>query len=603
MKELFLWLLNSSITASWLVLAVLLLRLFLSRTSRKLTCALWVLVAIRLICPISIESAFSVLPTAEPVKQEAFYQVTETVLEGLPNTNEENSKEDLAALQNLQLNPQDDGYSPQEFDLLQVASVIWGIGLLGMAAYAIISSVLMDRRLAVSLCIRSNIYFCDYIDGPFIFGFFRPNIYLPSCLQPDEIPYVLAHEEAHLKRKDYLWKPLGFLLLSVYWFNPVMWVAYKVFCRDIELACDEQVIQNLDTSGKAEYSRTLLRYSGPGALAVGPLAFGEKEVKHRIKNVLRYKKPAVWIIGVGALVIAVAAVCFLTNPVSKAVDNVEDNAATGEITNLLFVGQNTRTSEDYRASDSIVLATINTKNNKLILTAFPGNTYLELGQYRDLNQAVHTVGKSMLRTTYPLGYAWGGDAGALEYLEQCITENYAVSVDGNVEISSDAFIAITDALGGVDVKMDADEMNYMIEQGFFPEGTEAGTIHLDGNHALGYQYMRIPDESERNRVNRQLNIARMILGKCQQLSDEQLDKLFDTVLPVLSSSLNDSQINAYKEALLPIFGSLTIELHQCPEEDAAQVESVDVYGDGYKTAVLIPDLEKCKEMLRTITTG
>lgn len=599
MRDLFLSLLNSSITASWLVVAILILRPLFARTPRKLTCALWALVAIRLICPVTIESAFSMIPSAEPVKQEMIYQVTEAVLEGLPNAGDNTTHEDLAELQELNLAVQNNTSSSSRTDLLNIATLIWGLGMIGMVTYTIVGSIVMERRLSASICVKSNIYSCDYIDGPFIFGFFRPKMYLPSCLEAEEIPYVVAHEEAHLKRKDYLWKPLGFLLLSVYWFNPVMWIAYKVFCRDIELACDEQVIQNLDNSGKAAYSRTLLRYSGPGVLAVGPLAFGEKDVKHRIKNVLRYKKPTVWITCIGVLAIIIAAACFLTNPVGSNGNSTESNVVQEPPKNFLLVGQNINTSDKLQSADSIVLVTVNKGTQTLSLTTLPGNTYLELGSYSAEN-GMHIVGNQQLKMAYTLGYAWGSDSGSIDFLKQSIVNNYDVSIDGCFTIPADVFIAVADALNGIDVELNDTEVSQMIELGHLPNDQKAGMIHLDGTAALGYKYLKIPEEDGAEQITRQITVTRLMLEKCQRLSHEQLSELAATIIPLINTDVEEAQINQYITDVAPVFASLRIETYQCPDDNSGEYTSIDMYDSGEIT-VLIPDIEKCKQMLNKIT--
>lgn len=595
MRQTFIWLLNNSITAGWLVLAILILRLVFSHTSRKLTCILWALVAIRLMCPLTIESSFSVLPTTEPINQESFYQMTVDAVDIIPAVSKENTDQDMTALQELELDPQADTIG--EIDVLQVVSILWAVGFAGLIAYAIIGSILMKRRLSVSVAIHSRVYSCDYIDEPFIFGVFNPKIYLPSCIKPEELPYVMAHEEAHLKRKDYLWKPLGFLLLSIYWFNPFLWVAYKAFCRDIEMACDEKVIQDLDIAGKAAYSRTLLNYSGPGALAVSPLAFGEKDVKHRIKNVLRYKKPTAWLTCFGMLAVVMVAVCFLTNPVSAATGN----NVVGEVTNLLLVGHNEYTPEQSKTADSIALLTLDSEGNVLNLTAFPGNTYMNLGTYQ-ANDGAHQVGKQMLKIAYRLGYAWGGDEGATAYLNQCLTENFNIRIDGNIEVNADVFIGIVDALGGIDLKLDADETRFMIEENLLPEGTGGGTLHMDGKTALAYQYMSIPGESVINCTDRFLTVSQTILKQCQNLPAGQLSTLLDTILPLVRTDLEDSQLQTYKQQIVPMFASLRIETHKCPDDSTSVEEAIDLYGDGGSHKVLIPDLEKCREILGTSTT-
>lgn len=601
MRDLFLSLLNSSILASWLVLAILVLRPLLLNAPRKLTCALWALVAIRLICPVTIESAFSMIPTAEPIKQEVFYQATDFVFEGISNIEEAADKENLAELQGLNFDLSTASLVVNHADPLTIAAIVWGIGMIGMLTYTILGSIMMERRLAASICIKSNIYTCDYIDGPFIFGFFRPKMYLPSSLKAEEIPYVLAHEEAHLKRKDYWWKPLGFLILSIYWFNPVMWIAYKFFCRDIELACDEQVIRDLDHSEKAAYSRTLLRYSGPGIVAVGPLAFGEKDVKHRIKNVLRYKKPTVWITCIGLLAIIIAAACFLTNPVDSNENSTESNVVQEPPKNFLLVGQNINTSDKIQSADSIVLVTVNKGAQTLSLTTLPGNTYLELGTYVAENGA-HIVGNQQLKMAYTLGYAWGNNSGAIDFLMQSIVSNYDVSIDGCFSIPSDVFIAVTDALGGIDVELNDSEVSQMIELGHLTNDQKAGMIHLDGNMALGYKYLTIPEEDRAIQIARQIAVTRLILEKCQLLSHEQLSELAATIIPLINTDVEEAQINQYITDVAPVFASLRIETYQCPDDDSGEYTSIDMYDSGEIT-VLIPDIEKCKQMLNKITLG
>lgn len=601
MRDLFLSLLNSSILASWLVFAILVLRPLLSHSPRKLTCALWALVAIRLICPVTIESAFSMIPTAEPVKQEVFYQATDFVFEGISNNEEAPNKENLTELQGLNFGLTTDSLVAKHTDPLTIAAIVWGIGMIGMLTYTILGSIMMERRLAASICISSNIYTCDYIDGPFIFGFFRPKMYLPSSLKAEEIPYVLAHEEAHLKRKDYWWKPLGFLILSIYWFNPVMWIAYKFFCRDIELACDEQVIRDLDHSEKAAYSRTLLRYSGPGVVAVGPLAFGEKDVKHRIKNVLRYKKPTVWITCIGLLAIVIAAACFLTNPVGSNGGSAESNVVQEPPKNFLLVGQNINTSDKLQSADSIVLVTVNKGAQTLSLTTLPGNTYLELGSYSAEN-GMHIVGNQQLKMAYTLGYAWGNDSGSIDFLKQSIVNNYDVSIDGCFTIPADVFIAVADALNGIDVELNDTEVSQMIELGHLPNDQKAGMIHLDGNAALGYKYLKISGEDGVAQISRQITVTRLILEKCQLLSHEQLSQLATTLIPLINSDVEEAQINQYITDIVPVLDSLSIETYQCPDEDSGEYSSIDMYDSGAIT-VLIPNIEKCKQMLNRITLG
>ena len=215
---------------------------------------------------------------------------------------------------------------------------------------------------------------------------------------------MLAHEQSHLRRKDNLWKPLAFLLLALYWFDPVLWIAYHFFCRDMEVACDEAVIRDLDVSGRAAYSRTLLRYSGSRSLIGTPLAFGEKDAKHRIKNIFRYRKPTAWLVGLGACAIAILSVCFLTNPV-----HATQNETPSKPINLLLIG---KSGIEEPTAELIVLATLDADKKELKLTAFPTWTYLRFSNLRDTKNVAHS-GNTALKLGYQIGQIWNDDKGGL----------------------------------------------------------------------------------------------------------------------------------------------------------------------------------------------
>ena len=314
MEAVFLKLVNMSLTASWLVLAVLLLRLVLKDVPKYIRVLLWGIVGLRLVFPFSLESMFSLIPSAEPLPQEFLYAATPQVNTGIPAIN---SAINPIIAESLTPTTMANSANPTQIWSF-ILSQIWIVGMVLMLGYALVSYLLVRRKVAASIKIGKNLRICDHLDSPFILGIFRPVIYLPSELDQKTADLVLAHEYAHLKRRDHWWKPLGFALLCVYWFNPVMWVAYILLCRDIELACDEKVIRELGTDEKKAYSAALLHCSVPRKLiAACPLAFGEVGVKDRIKSVLNYKKPAFWIILIAVIVCIVFAVCFLTDPVEK----------------------------------------------------------------------------------------------------------------------------------------------------------------------------------------------------------------------------------------------------------------------------------------------
>ena len=311
MSGIFLKLLNLSISASWLVLTVLALRMVLRRAPKWVNVLLWGMVALRLVLPFSIESALSLIPSAETVSPEVVqFDPAPTITSGvtiIDNAVNPSLSESFAAAPLASVNPL--------YVWTYLAGWVWLIGLTAMLLYALVSYLRLRRRVSASIPLRENIYVCDEVPSPFILGIVHPCIYLPSALDEAQRGSVLSHERAHLARHDHWWKPLGFALLAVYWFNPLLWLAYTLLCRDIELACDERVLRGMDAGQIKDYSSALLACSVPRRmLAACPLAFGEVGVGARVKNALRYKKPAFWVVAASVAVCVVVAVCFLTNP-------------------------------------------------------------------------------------------------------------------------------------------------------------------------------------------------------------------------------------------------------------------------------------------------
>ena len=311
MSGIFLKLLNLSISASWLVLVVLALRLVLKRAPKWVNVLLWGMVALRLMLPFSIESALSLIPSAETFSPEVVrFDPAPTITSGvefIDNAVNPSLSESFAAAPLASVNPL--------YVWTYLAGWVWLIGLAAMLAYALVSYLRLRRRVSASIPLRENIYVCDEVPSPFILGIVHPRIYLPSALDEAQRGSVLSHERAHLARRDHWWKPLGYALLAVYWFNPLLWLAYTLLCRDIELACDERVLRGMDAGQVKDYSSALLACSVPRRmLAACPLAFGEVGVGARVKNALRYKKPAFWVVAASVAVCVVVAVCFLTNP-------------------------------------------------------------------------------------------------------------------------------------------------------------------------------------------------------------------------------------------------------------------------------------------------
>lgn len=300
-----------SMIANWLILAVILLRLLLKKAPKWIACLLWAVVAVRLICPFSIESPVSLVPETTSAIQEA---VDTSLIH--PEIGPDNT---------TALSPQEKISDPNVSNgsSVSVLPLIWVCGVFLMLGYLTLSYLKMRRLVREAVWEKENIWICDAVPTPFILGIIRPKIYLPSGLPEQNREYVIAHEQSHLRCKDHWWKPMAFLLLAVFWFDPLMWIAYPLVCRDIEFACDERVIRHYGLSGKKAYSEALLACSSNRKLVLAcPIAFGETAVVQRIRNVLNYKKPRFWIILVSVIVIAITAVGFLTVPVKKNASDV-----------------------------------------------------------------------------------------------------------------------------------------------------------------------------------------------------------------------------------------------------------------------------------------
>lgn len=307
MSVVFLKVFNMSITAGWLILFILFFRFAIKKSPSWTKCLLWGFVGLRLVFPFSIESILSLIPSAETIPQSNILSTAPPQIDSGFLTINQAINPVIAETYNE--------YGNQFPSLISIFSVIWIIGLVIILIYGIISYLILFIKVRASITHKENIYLCDNIDSPFILGIIKPKIYMPSGFSDEQMDYIVAHEKSHLKRKDHWWKPIGFALLSVYWFNPLIWIAYVLLCRDIELACDEKVIKDMESADMKGYSETLVDCSSMHRkVLVCPLAFGEISVKGRVKAMLNYKKPAFWVIAVAVTSCVIIATCFLTNP-------------------------------------------------------------------------------------------------------------------------------------------------------------------------------------------------------------------------------------------------------------------------------------------------
>ena len=323
MDKLFITIVNNGLVASWIILAVIVLRKLLNRIPKWVNCLLWGLVAIRLAIPFSIESIFSLIPSAKPVPADIEYAKIPKIDSGMHAVNTvinpvlENhfAVKEIASVNPIQV-------------IIFISSYIWMIGVIGLLIYAFVSFIMLKRQVKNAQAIDKGIFISETIDSPFILGFVKPSIYIPDYLDDEAYICVTEHEKAHIKRGDFIWKPFGFLILSVYWFNPLCWFAYIMLCKDIEYACDEKVTKDKDKNWKAKYCQVLLDCSSKRKMiAACPVAFGEVSVKDRIKFVIRYKKPTLGMIVLAFVACIVVGICFLTNP--KTTEISDDNIDAG----------------------------------------------------------------------------------------------------------------------------------------------------------------------------------------------------------------------------------------------------------------------------------
>ena len=310
MNELFLKIINMSISASWLVLAVLILRFVLKKAPKWINVLLWGIVAIRLICPFSFESPLSLIPSAETIPLNIGMDSTPTINSGISAIN--NAVNPIISQSNTPMA----GASINPLQItIGIYEYIWIFGMIALALYTAISYWRLCRKVDTAVRYKDNIFQSENVSFPFVLGIIKPRIYLPFKMNGQYLEHVVAHEQAHICRKDHWWKPLGFLLLMIHWFNPLMWLAYVLLCRDIELACDEKVIKELGNEQRGDYTQALVACSvNRRMIAACPLTFGEVGVKERVKSVMNYKKPAFWVIIISVIVCVGVAVCFLTNP-------------------------------------------------------------------------------------------------------------------------------------------------------------------------------------------------------------------------------------------------------------------------------------------------
>ena len=527
MSSFFLEIVNMSISASWIVLAVLLLRLLLKKAPKWITVLLWGIVAVRLICPISIESAMSLMPSSETINTDIMVEgnsmvENDSVVEhkplidtGVPIINDAVNpiiKENFSP--EPEMEPQGDISVTPIQGIISILSWVWVAGMVVMLAYTAISYLRVKNKISTAVRLRENIFQSENVVSPFVLGVVKPKIYLPFDMKAQDMEHVIAHENAHIRRKDHLWKPFGFLLLTLHWFNPFIWIAYVLLCRDIELACDEKVVKEFDNQQKADYAQALLTCSvNRRTIAACPIAFGEVGVKDRVKSILNYKKPAFWIIIVAIIASVIAAVCFLTDPVSEKDTSVlgdSDNTEQTNPDNPLEKRYEMKINDDIEITqDYGVFQTDNTTPYEELITktvdihAFAQNFDIT-GDRRGIDDVMEFIGVECLRET---------EAGALysvhkveqggllyifydnqEWLTEIKTNGIKVWFYVRERVSSTDFASLQKNVSTIEDVIEIDEVDqiflncYRADPEYQYHGTTLVTCHYleDGLYAIQY---------------------------------------------------------------------------------------------------------------------
>jgi beta-lactamase regulating signal transducer with metallopeptidase domain len=369
MSKLFLSIMNMSLTASYVILFVIIVRILLKKAPKFISYALWGVVAFRLIVPFSFESMLSLLPrntNTVPIPHEIIYQQNPQINSGL---------EVVDSFVNETLPAPIIGASANPLQIyIEIGAYIWVLGMIALLIYSLVSILTLKRQLKNAQLIEQNIYEAKNLKTPFVIGFIRPMIYLPVGISVEERSYILLHEQTHIHRKDHIIKPLAFLILSIHWFNPLVWIAFMLMSMDMELSCDEKVLKKMDEDIKKPYATSLLSLAtGRHILNGSPLTFGEGNLKERINNVLNYRKPSFWVVVVSIVAVIIVGIALVTNPEQRDMTQLE-NTLSGSSSSALGAAYTTeydtvkikflsdvkgfKSTEEFKTTDSQIVAYI-----------------------------------------------------------------------------------------------------------------------------------------------------------------------------------------------------------------------------------------------------
>lgn len=508
MGALFVDFLNISITASYIILAVILIRLIFPKIPKKFICILWAIAGIRLVLPFSIESIFSLIPSAE-----TFDPV-------LSNTKGLQINSGISAIDT----PVNDYLGDRYYEgvtvaanlkdiAASVAAIVWIIGIAAILLYGIISYIRVKKTVTGAVLLKDNIWQSEKVVSPFILGIFKPKIYIPFNMDAETANYVIAHENAHLKRRDHWIKPLGFLILAVYWFNPLVWAAYVLLCKDIERACDEKVIAQMSEDGRKEYASALLECAvNRRRIAACPLAFGETGLKERVKGVMNYKKPAFWVIILAVIACIVAAICFLTNPKTDS-EYIDSGYRLSVQTDTYYVTGNFPDDTDYISVDPKIgvkerlpngtkfkITDVNLQTGEVFIE-FSGkpiySDYNELEARRECGNIVVNDGESLMLISNAPYREFTFRLEMAESIDQAITDAIIANNRGNYMLGTyygeDHVVFATEAIGDAAKNGNIEKVTAYLGAHYGEYINYGGTVHCVGGCsmplALTFEYI------------------------------------------------------------------------------------------------------------------
>lgn len=591
MTVLFQKVLTASFHGSVIIAALLLLRLFLKKTGKGLWCLLWLLAFLRLSMPFEIVSPASIQP--EPIDwQEIRQLIAERRQEPQAEGNSHLPISDAASTSEVE-RQSDPTKTPET---VQAATEwiprLWLTIAAGLLLYALIAYGRLKWQVREAVRVCPGVWESGRIGTAFLLGFLLPRIYLPTGLSQENKGYILDHERTHLKRGDHIYKLFAFLILAVHWFNPLVWVAYRLVCKDIEMACDERVVRALTLEQRRAYSLALLDCSVSRApFAACPVAFGEISVKERVKSVMRYRKPSFWLSLAGAAAVLFVGVCLLTSPKPEeapasagapTVPPAETLASDPRQTvNVLLVGA--KDGGDLPLPDTVLLLTVDRDTGDTGIVSFLPELYVDLPDLWG-----HKAGRNRMPTAYALGYAWQGASGAREMLCTLLREQFGVTVDYTVEIGADAVRKVIDSLGGVEISLTRQEAEAMA-------GFSEGVNRLDGEASLNYSKLALTGETgSAPRAARQRTLLTGVLNAVSAADSAQRQELLTGMLPTVLTDITGETLLSLAE--LPL--QKPAQSLQIPAEGTYQEKDVELYDN--VTHVLIPDLPANKTLLRDL---